>query len=186
MDQEKPRNTLRVVRALLFDPDGLMLRIRRGPEAKLAANLLSLLGGKVDDGESDEAAIRRELAEETSLTDEDILLCSQLATIIGNANTSEEVLVETVLFAVFINKSSREVALMTEGNTEKEDHDLQAIDATSSEFRSPDEWAFGYGYLLQIILSNLGEFPQEIGIVDIDEANVLTIRATLNRVGKAD
>lgn len=51
--------------AILFDGDGRLLLVRRGREP--GAGRWAVPGGRVEPGESDEQAVRRELAEETGL-----------------------------------------------------------------------------------------------------------------------
>ncbi len=56
---------VRCVGAIVHDADGRLLVIRRGRPP--GAGMWSLPGGRVEPGESDEAAVVRELAEETGL-----------------------------------------------------------------------------------------------------------------------
>lgn len=58
---------LLVVAAALVDPDGRILLAQR-PEGKQLAGLWEFPGGKIDPGETPEAALVRELAEELSIT----------------------------------------------------------------------------------------------------------------------
>lgn len=64
---EKSRDLLLVVAAALIDADGRVLVQQRPPD-KPMAGLWEFPGGKVDPGESPEAALRRELHEELGLT----------------------------------------------------------------------------------------------------------------------
>jgi 8-oxo-dGTP diphosphatase len=64
---EKSRDLLLVVAAALIDADGRVLVQQRPPD-KPMAGLWEFPGGKVDPGESPEAALRRELDEELGLT----------------------------------------------------------------------------------------------------------------------
>ncbi|GLZ06989.1 NUDIX hydrolase [Actinomadura sp. NBRC 104412] len=57
--------TVRCVGGIAVDGDGRMLMIRRGRAP--SAGLWSVPGGRVEPGESDEAAVVRELREETGL-----------------------------------------------------------------------------------------------------------------------
>jgi 8-oxo-dGTP diphosphatase len=57
--------TIRCVGAIVHDPDGRLLLIRRGREPALG--LWSLPGGRVEPGEDDATAVIREVAEETGL-----------------------------------------------------------------------------------------------------------------------
>jgi ADP-ribose pyrophosphatase YjhB (NUDIX family) len=57
--------TVRCVGAVITRPDGRLLLIKRGNEP--GRGLWSLPGGRVEPGESDEAAVAREVAEETGL-----------------------------------------------------------------------------------------------------------------------
>jgi 8-oxo-dGTP diphosphatase len=57
---------IRCVGALVHDPDGRLLLVLRGREP--GRGQWSVPGGKVEPGESDEAAVRREVAEETGLS----------------------------------------------------------------------------------------------------------------------
>lgn len=52
---------------LLTLPDGRIVFQRRGKEAPISPGLLGFFGGHVEDGESADAAMIRELGEETSL-----------------------------------------------------------------------------------------------------------------------
>lgn len=52
---------------LLTLPDGRLVLQRRTDDAPVAPGLLGLFGGHVEDGETPEQAMRRELAEETSI-----------------------------------------------------------------------------------------------------------------------
>jgi 8-oxo-dGTP diphosphatase len=54
------------VGAVIKDADGRLLLIRRGHEP--GKGLWSLPGGRIEDGETDEQALVREIAEETGLT----------------------------------------------------------------------------------------------------------------------
>lgn len=63
----KVREILLVVAAALIDGDGRVLVQQRPPD-KPMAGLWEFPGGKVDPGESPEAALRRELDEELGLT----------------------------------------------------------------------------------------------------------------------
>jgi len=56
-----------IATVLLTLPDGRIVFQRRGPKAPISPNLLGFFGGHVEPGESNEAAARRELGEETSL-----------------------------------------------------------------------------------------------------------------------
>jgi ADP-ribose pyrophosphatase YjhB (NUDIX family) len=56
---------VRCVGAVVFDPAGRLLLIRRGHAP--AAGRWSIPGGRVEPGESDQIAVVRELAEETGL-----------------------------------------------------------------------------------------------------------------------
>lgn len=53
------------VGAVVLDPDGRLLLVRRGHDPH--AGLWSLPGGRVEDGETLERAVRREVLEETGL-----------------------------------------------------------------------------------------------------------------------
>nr|WP_316013711.1 (deoxy)nucleoside triphosphate pyrophosphohydrolase [Roseobacter sp. HKCCA0434] len=55
-----------VVAVALIDPDGRVLMARR-PEGKPMAGLWEFPGGKIDDGETPEAALIRELQEELGI-----------------------------------------------------------------------------------------------------------------------
>lgn len=65
MTLDRPRR-VRCVGAIISDAAGRLLLIQRGHEP--AAGLWSIPGGRVEPGESDEAAVIREIAEETGLT----------------------------------------------------------------------------------------------------------------------
>jgi 8-oxo-dGTP diphosphatase len=56
------------VKALVSDDQGRILLIRRSPASKWFRHQWDLPGGKVDAGESFDAALLREVAEETRLT----------------------------------------------------------------------------------------------------------------------
>lgn len=60
------RPILTVVAAALVDADGRVLLTQR-PEGKAMAGLWEFPGGKIDDGESPEDALRRELFEELAI-----------------------------------------------------------------------------------------------------------------------
>jgi 8-oxo-dGTP diphosphatase len=66
MAREAAKPRLLVVAAALVDADGRVLLARR-PEGKAMAGLWEFPGGKVGDGESPEAALVRELAEELAV-----------------------------------------------------------------------------------------------------------------------
>lgn len=57
---------------LLTLPDGRIVFQRRGKDAPRAPGLLGLFGGHVEEGESYDEAMKRELAEETSLRLEEL------------------------------------------------------------------------------------------------------------------
>jgi 8-oxo-dGTP diphosphatase len=79
---------IRCVGAVIKDADGRLLLIKRGHEP--GAGLWSLPGGRIEPGETDEQAVRREIREETNLTVE----CRRLlgrAQLPGNAGTVMEV-----------------------------------------------------------------------------------------------
>lgn len=79
---------IRCVGAVIKDADGRLLLIKRGHEP--SAGLWSLPGGRIEPGETDEQAVRREVLEETNLTVE----CRRLlgrARLPGNAGTVMEV-----------------------------------------------------------------------------------------------
>ncbi len=60
------RKTITVVAAALFDADGRVLLAQR-PEGKSLAGLWEFPGGKIDAGETPEAALIRELREELGI-----------------------------------------------------------------------------------------------------------------------
>ncbi len=66
MDGSNPLPVVLVVAVALVDVDGRVLIARR-PEGKPMAGLWEFPGGKVDDGESPEAALIRELGEELGI-----------------------------------------------------------------------------------------------------------------------
>jgi 8-oxo-dGTP diphosphatase len=61
-----PKPILLVAAAALVDPDNRVLIARR-PEGKSLGGLWEFPGGKIDAGETPEAALRRELAEELGI-----------------------------------------------------------------------------------------------------------------------
>lgn len=61
------KSVLLVVAAALFDAEGRILLAQR-PEGKQLAGLWEFPGGKLESGETPEAALVRELAEELSIT----------------------------------------------------------------------------------------------------------------------
>lgn len=66
METSERKPGVRCVGGIVHDPDGRLLLIRRAhPPGK---GLWSLPGGRVEHGESDEAALIREVREETGLT----------------------------------------------------------------------------------------------------------------------
>ena len=63
----KPEEPLiRCVGAVVFDPFGRLLLVKRGHEPEKGK--WSLPGGRVKPGETDEAAVQREIQEETGLS----------------------------------------------------------------------------------------------------------------------
>lgn len=58
---------VRIVHILLILPDGKVVLQRRDNKAEIASNKLALFGGHVEAGEPPDAAMWRELGEETSL-----------------------------------------------------------------------------------------------------------------------
>lgn len=62
---DRRNRVIRAVGALVFDDDGRLLLIQRGHEP--GKGLWSVPGGKVEPGETDQQAVRREIAEETGL-----------------------------------------------------------------------------------------------------------------------
>ncbi len=66
MNEPAARPLLLVVAGLLVDAQGQVLIARR-PEGKAMAGLWEFPGGKVHEGESPEAALQRELAEELAI-----------------------------------------------------------------------------------------------------------------------
>src|SRR3954464_9688221 len=62
-----PQSVVLVVAVALVDPDGRVLIAQR-PEGKSMAGLWEFPGGKVEAGETPEAALIRELAEELGIT----------------------------------------------------------------------------------------------------------------------
>ena len=67
MTATKAHDLLLVVAAALVDPDGRVLIAQR-PEGKSMAGLWEFPGGKVETGETPEAALIRELQEELGIT----------------------------------------------------------------------------------------------------------------------
>ena len=67
MSEPSPVTTLPAVSVAVFN-DGAFMLVRRGREP--SKGLFAFPGGRVDAGEGDEDAVRRELAEETGLTAE--------------------------------------------------------------------------------------------------------------------
>jgi 8-oxo-dGTP diphosphatase len=67
MTTTKAHDLLLVVAAALVDPDGRVLIAQR-PEGKSMAGLWEFPGGKVETGETPEAALIRELQEELAIT----------------------------------------------------------------------------------------------------------------------
>lgn len=65
-ENESPRRLVLVVAAALIDSDGRVLLARR-PEGKNLAGLWEFPGGKVENGETPEAALIRELHEEIGI-----------------------------------------------------------------------------------------------------------------------
>ena len=65
-ESESPRRVVLVVAAALIDSDGRVLLAQR-PEGKNLAGLWEFPGGKVEEGETPEAAIIRELHEEIGI-----------------------------------------------------------------------------------------------------------------------
>lgn len=65
-DQEPPEATIRVLAAVVLD--GARLLLAQRPLDKRHGGLWEFPGGKREEGEDDEAAIRRELAEELGVT----------------------------------------------------------------------------------------------------------------------
>ena len=55
------------VKAIVYDRTGRCLALRRDPRSNLYPGQWDLPGGKVDDGESFDAALQREVFEETGL-----------------------------------------------------------------------------------------------------------------------
>jgi 8-oxo-dGTP diphosphatase len=66
MDATKAHDLVLVVAAALVDPDGRVLIAQR-PEGKSMAGLWEFPGGKIEKGESPEAALIRELREELGI-----------------------------------------------------------------------------------------------------------------------
>ncbi|WMS44984.1 (deoxy)nucleoside triphosphate pyrophosphohydrolase [Acuticoccus sp. MNP-M23] len=66
MSEASARRVLTVVAAALMDDDGLIMLTQR-PEGKAMAGLWEFPGGKLEPGESPEAALVRELAEELGI-----------------------------------------------------------------------------------------------------------------------
>lgn len=58
----------RFATVILVDPRGWVLLQERDEHAPIAPDMWGLVGGHVEDGEADEPAAHRELAEETGLT----------------------------------------------------------------------------------------------------------------------
>ena len=67
MMQENAKPIVLVVAAALIDPDGRVLIAER-PAGKAMAGLWEFPGGKIEDGETPEQALIRELAEELAIT----------------------------------------------------------------------------------------------------------------------
>ena len=60
--------------ALLTLPDGRIVFQRRGAGAPMSPNLLGFFGGHVDEGETFDEAMHRELKEETSLDVDELII----------------------------------------------------------------------------------------------------------------
>jgi 8-oxo-dGTP diphosphatase len=65
---------VKVAAALLILPDGRVVLQRRSKDAAISAGKLGFFGGHVEPGETSDAAIKREMAEETSLDVEQLSL----------------------------------------------------------------------------------------------------------------
>ena len=68
MSTDPPAQSLRCAGALIVDDDGRIFVQRRSPDRRLFPNSWDIVGGHVRAGETLEAALRREITEETGWT----------------------------------------------------------------------------------------------------------------------
>ena len=89
-----PKDRVKVVSALILNDRGEMLMTLRRPDAR-RPSCWENPGGKVEDGETDEEALRREMAEELGVT-------ARIGQIVSTARLDLEVTLFMLLYHVII------------------------------------------------------------------------------------
>lgn len=173
-------DALIVVRAITLDNNGNSVYIKRGPQANLEPDKLSLIGGEAR-GKEPEQAITERVAKELALTSEDkTTVLWLLATIITNLTTPDGQLVITYLFAVEINRDAETFQLRPQdklpGKADLGPYTFNLAELSNPLTEKPDETTFGYGYAVEIILSGSGEFPERYGMLTVYEENAASFR----------